>query len=103
MTEAEWLACTDPQTMLEFLRGKISERKARLFAVACCRGLWHRMGEPLRRVVGVGERYADGLTSPGEDEEAAGLANRQGGESDPLSMAAWDTVALCWEPDDPYN
>jgi hypothetical protein len=31
MTEAEWLACADPEKMLEFLRGRASERKLRLF------------------------------------------------------------------------
>jgi hypothetical protein len=35
MTEAKWLAATDPRQMLDFVRGKVSERKLRLFAVAC--------------------------------------------------------------------
>jgi hypothetical protein len=39
MTEAEWAGCTDPDLMLSFLRdsGRGSERKFRLFVVACCR------------------------------------------------------------------
>jgi hypothetical protein len=67
MTEAEWLACTDPRMMLEFLGGKASDRKLRLFACACCRRIWHLMPEERsRRAVKTGERYADGLAGATE-------------------------------------
>ena len=50
MTEAEWLTCNDPTRMLEFLRGKASERKLRLYACACAPHIgitWKREGCPV--------------------------------------------------------
>jgi hypothetical protein len=73
MTEAEWLAATDPQPMLVFLRirGKASPRKLRLFAYACCRRVWHLMTDRRSRgaVEALGE-FADGLAR-WEDMNAA--------------------------------
>jgi hypothetical protein len=46
MTEAEWLACTEPERMLGFLKGKSSERKLRLFALACCYSIWELIDDP---------------------------------------------------------
>jgi hypothetical protein len=77
MTEAEWLACDNPMPMLEFLRGKVSDRKLRLFACACCRRLWHLMPESYsRRAVEASERYADGSAGAQELLSARSEADR---------------------------
>jgi hypothetical protein len=59
MTEQDWLDCTDPEKMLEYLRGKASDRKLRLFAVACCRVLWKYLDDDTCRVVEIAESFAE--------------------------------------------
>jgi hypothetical protein len=70
VTEYEWLTCTDPVKMLEALRGQASNRKLRLFAVACCRRVGSRLcDEQLRTIVEVAEQEADGLAEPNRIRE----------------------------------
>src|SRR5262249_38060162 len=66
MTETEWLACNDPRPMLDFLRGKASQRKLRLFACACCRQAWNLLPLEGQWAIEVAERYADGKADPEE-------------------------------------
>jgi hypothetical protein len=61
MTEEEWVASDDPVAMLRHLGWRVSRRKRRLFACACCRQVWHLLGDPIERQgVEAAERYADG-------------------------------------------
>jgi hypothetical protein len=73
MTEADWLACAEPEPMLEHLRGRASDRKLRLFAVACCRHLLKsvQVNPWDEHAVEVAERYADGRATAAELEQAA--------------------------------
>jgi hypothetical protein len=94
MTESEWAECHDPNKMLAFLRksGQVSERKLRLYSVACCLAIWTLLTEKQsrpstdrcgllldheRRAVGVAieqlataERYADGMYGRGPVDAA---------------------------------
>jgi hypothetical protein len=78
MTEAEWLVCADPTPMLEFLRGKASDRKLRLFACACCRSIWSLLTfQSGQRAVEVAELYADRAITDGERHAAFVTAARE--------------------------
>src|SRR5262245_49228579 len=77
MTEQEWWGCTDPKQMLEFLRGKASDRRLRLFACACCRRIEHLLPDQLsQKAVEVAERFAEGLADALELLRAADSAYR---------------------------
>lgn len=71
MTEEEWLECVDPKAMLEFLGGEASDRKLRLFAVACCRRFLHLTNDQrVSKALGIAELFADGLVGDVERSNA---------------------------------
>src|SRR5262249_34870832 len=75
VTEAQWLACTDPASMLYALRGRASERKLRLFVAAWCRQFWPALEDERSRAVVIAlERRADGRISAADLDRAASAA-----------------------------
>jgi hypothetical protein len=74
MTEQVWLSCTSPRLMLDYLRGKASDRRLRLFSVACCRRVWHLItDEGSHTSVEVAERLCEG-TAMDAERRGAGTA-----------------------------
>ncbi len=100
MTEAEWLACAQPQLMLEFIGTQASERKLRLFAVACIHRTWREVRKRrCRTAVELAEQYADSQAPLEDLIEACDRAwdvvhemERSGGDDWPEQVeyaAAW--------------
>jgi len=67
MTEAEWMAATDPTPMLEFLKGKANDRKYLLTSLHACRILWNSVRLPILWTgLTICERQFEGRSSPSE-------------------------------------
>src|SRR5262245_60860879 len=69
MTEDYWLRCTSAEPMLEFLHGKASGRKLRLFACCCCYSLRGVLDETGRAVLDTLERHEAGLREQPSERE----------------------------------
>ena len=107
MTEQEYLAISDPLFLLEFYR-RASERKLRLFGVACCRRMWELLTDKrCQQAVTAAEQFAEGLISQEAFEEARWKAvdaysaySQQGTPTTPHLLAqeaaADAACSVCW-------
>ena len=102
-TEDDWLACTDPQKLLEHPGDRASDRKLRLFACACCRRVWPVLTGS-RDAVELAERYADGRASDDEfydaREEAELIWGDPGFEEDVARQRPYQGYSTLWSSED---
>lgn len=100
LTEAEWLSCQNPQAMLGVLKDarRLSERKLRLVAVACCRCVWDLLSNDASRCsVDCAERYVEAEISARDLYSACLRASHaarsgQGATVEKNWAAAWVSV-----------
>jgi hypothetical protein len=96
MTESEWLQQADPRPMLEALRGRASERKLRLFGIACCRRIWHLLrDERCRLAVLVAEQFAERIVRDGARKAARAEALQAAPPISEFSAARKAVLAVC--------
>lgn len=67
MTDVEWTTCTDLQTMLDMVDGRVTERKMRLFACAYCRIVWKRITD--RHIKGLVRLSDQSAETPANEQE----------------------------------
>ena len=113
MIEVEWLTCTSPTDMPFFLRSKITDRKLRLIAAACCRRIWHLISDcRSREAVEWAERDAYELLSEERIAPARAAADalahaysildlRQGNGH--MYHAAWAAALSVYTPEVPLQ
>jgi hypothetical protein len=91
MTEAEWLAESDPYGMLECVRDRATPRQYRLFSVVCCRRVLHLGDDSSAALVALAERCADGSVS---NSMLAGIPPPDYGNAQHVQNAARSAAAI---------
>jgi hypothetical protein len=78
MTESEWLNATEPGEMIRWYKGGMSQRKFRLFIVACCRSLWDELTpKAARGAIDILEDHADGNASVQKLQDARTIVEEE--------------------------
>src|SRR4051812_23610168 len=101
MNGQEWIYVDHLAEMLREVRGTLSDRKVRLFAVACCRSIWDKfMHSECRRAVEISERFADGEATTDELEAAFVTAEKlaRQGSGKLSTQAVLDAARLVAHP-----
>jgi hypothetical protein len=71
MSQDDWTVAEEPVALLKMVEPIASDRKMRMLACGCCRLIWDDLSlEPVRAVVEMSEKYADGLVSADDLNES---------------------------------
>jgi hypothetical protein len=101
MTEEQWRACTSPEAMLNYLTDHASPRKLRLYAIGCCRRIWHLLSDDrCRYAVEMAQRFVDGRASPVDllaaERLVAAVARPWGDIGSALARATFSLGGAAW-------
>jgi len=111
-TEEEWCSCDSPQPLLIYLKRKASNRKFRLYAVACARLIWsHLLHRESQLAIETAERFADGQADEEDretcekaaDDAVERIADDEAGDTAYHAALSAVWCARSFSPDDPYE
>jgi hypothetical protein len=104
MTADEWDAGRSPHELLRAVRGRVSPRKLRLFACACCRPLVGRVSPAAGgHQVTAAEQFADGRLTEAEFLSRFPRRDRGGPGGRLVGIARFAFDALGWPPAEQPN